>query len=298
MIEQLEALAALAAEGTMGKAGTRLRISQSAVSKRIATLEGYLRRKLIEPQGRRVVLTLAGVRLLQRVGPLLDELRGALAEEEAQGGGHLTLGVSESVLASWGAGLLAAVRDGVEGLSLELHTHRSPVVLERVLAGEYLLGICAGLGEAGPELVGELLVEEPMVLVSSGLGALPGPTPGAGAPGLPVVTIEPRSLTWASLAPRAQELGLEVERTLESFFAVAQTAVAGFGHGLVPLGVVRALKLPEHSWSLLPDPGLTRPVTLVGRRSTLARPAARRFRDLLLAVLDDHPEVSGYAPSR
>jgi DNA-binding transcriptional LysR family regulator len=234
-----------------------------------------------------VVLTLAGVRLLQRVGPLLDELRGALAEEEALGGGHLTLGVSESVLSSWGAGLLAEVRDGVEGLSLELHTHRSPVVLERVLAGEYLLGICAGLEDPGPELMGQILLREPMVLVPSGLN----PNFSWSGGDLSVLTIEPRSLTWKCLSAPASALGLEPERSLESFFAVAQSAVAGFGHGLIPLGVARALRLPEEFLIRLPDPGLSRPVTLVGRRSTLARPAAKRFRELLLAVLADWPEL-------
>lgn len=283
MIEQLEALAALAAEGTMGKAGTRLRISQSAVSKRVATLEGHLRRKLIEPQGRRVVLTLAGVRLLQRVGPLLDELRSAMAEEEALGGGHLTVGVSESVLSSWGAGLLAQVRDGVDGLSLELHTHRSPVVLERVLSGEYLLGICAGLEDPGSELVSQVLLRESMVLVPSGLA--PGFQWTAGP--IPVLTIEPRSLTWGCLREQARALGLEPEQALESFFAVAQTALAGFGHGLIPLGVARALGIPDSSLVRPPPPGLTRPVTLIARRTTLARPAVKRFRDLLFAVLAD-----------
>jgi DNA-binding transcriptional LysR family regulator len=284
MIEQLEALAALAREGTMGKAGARLRISQSAVSKRIATLEGHLRRKLIEPQGRRVILTLAGVRLLQRVGPLLDELRGALTEEEASGGGHLVLGVSESVLASWGAGLLGRVRDGAEGLSLELHAHRSPVVLERVRSGEYLLGICAGLKAPEPEFRGVFLLEEPMVLVPSGLGKLrmlPGHQ-------VPVVTIEPHSFSWASLEERAAALGLTPESTLESFFAVAQAAVAGFGHGLVPLGVARSLGIADRFLVALPEPGLARPVHLVGRSRSLVRPAVQCFLGLLQAVVEDH----------
>ena len=46
MIANLEALAALADLGTMTRAAARLRITQSAVSKRIAALEGELSLRL------------------------------------------------------------------------------------------------------------------------------------------------------------------------------------------------------------------------------------------------------------
>ena len=71
MIENLETLVALSKVGTMMEASTELRISQSAVSKRIATLERYYDRELIERHGRRVVLTHHGTRLVERVTPLL-----------------------------------------------------------------------------------------------------------------------------------------------------------------------------------------------------------------------------------
>ena len=48
VIENLETLVALYKEGTMMEASTALKISQSAVSKRIANLERYYDRKLIE----------------------------------------------------------------------------------------------------------------------------------------------------------------------------------------------------------------------------------------------------------
>ena len=48
MVENLETLLALSRAGTMIEASTELRISQSAVSKRIAALENYYDRKLIQ----------------------------------------------------------------------------------------------------------------------------------------------------------------------------------------------------------------------------------------------------------
>jgi DNA-binding transcriptional LysR family regulator len=94
----------------------------------------------------------------------------------------------------------------------------------------------------------------------------------------PVITIEPRSGTWESLARACKKLSIEPQMRLESFFAVAQLAAQGFGHGLVPLGVARALGVEESSRLVA---GLTRPVQVVGRATTLARPAVREFVEAL-----------------
>ena len=108
MIENLETLIALSKAGTMMEASTALRISQSAVSKRIAALERYYDRDLIERHGRRVVLTHHGTRLVERVTPLLSELRSVFLEDNALRKGKIILGVSEAILASWGSCVLFA----------------------------------------------------------------------------------------------------------------------------------------------------------------------------------------------
>ncbi|MGB0317745.1 MAG: helix-turn-helix domain-containing protein, partial [Pseudomonadales bacterium] len=64
MIENLETLVTLSKTGTMMEAATVLKISQSAVSKRVAALERQYDRALIERRGRRVVLTAYGTRLV------------------------------------------------------------------------------------------------------------------------------------------------------------------------------------------------------------------------------------------
>ena len=67
MIDNLETLIALHKHGTMMSTATAMKISQSAVSKRIDALERHYGRRLIERQGRRVALTANGMRLLERV---------------------------------------------------------------------------------------------------------------------------------------------------------------------------------------------------------------------------------------
>jgi len=273
MVENLETLVALSKAGTMMEASTALKISQSAVSKRIANLERYYDRRLIERHGRRVVLTHHGTRLVERVTPLLSELRSVFLEDNALRKGKIILGVSEAILASWGPRLFAQVRTGLPGVEFEFHAQRSPVVLDRLRSGEYMVGVCTGTPDADTDLVSEVIRQEPMVIIPSGLRPL---NYQVGEP-LSVITIESRSGAWASIEEDMLRLSLTRAVSLESFFAVAQMALAGFGHGLVPAGVARTLGVDDGAVIGLAQQGLTRPVRFVARKSMFAQELIRSF---------------------
>jgi DNA-binding transcriptional LysR family regulator len=273
LIENLETLVALYKEGTMMEASTALKISQSAVSKRIANLERYYDRKLIERHGRRVVLTSHGTRLVEKVTPLLSELRSVFLEDQALRKGRIIMGVSEAILASWGPKLFSEAGDRLPGIEFEFHAQRSPVVLDRLRSGEYMVGICTGTPDADTDLVSEVIREEPMVIVPSGLKSLKY-TPGDA---LNVITIESRSGAWASIEDAMSELNLQRSVSLESFFSVAQMAIAGFGHGLIPADVARTLGVPTDEVIPLANYGITRPVRFVARKSMFAQELVRSF---------------------
>jgi DNA-binding transcriptional LysR family regulator len=298
MLDSLETLLVLSELGTMGRAATRLRVTQSAVSKRIEALSSALGTPMIERIGRHVRLTPAALALAERTRPLLSELRGALAGEQASGKGRLALGVAESLLTSWAPAALQRVKQALPGLHLDLHAHRSPVALDAVRAGEFALAIVAGKVDAAAGLFSDHLLDEEMVIIGlprsgrSGLQpvrrsratALPGNLPAT----LSVLSIERRSATFAALGPqlaalRANGFTLEVASELESYAAVVQLGRSGFGPALVPWPLARALGVPRGNARSLPAPGLRRPVSLVGRKSALSRSAVVAFRDALLA---------------
>lgn len=283
MLDALDALAALAESGTMTRAAIRLRLSQSAISKRIATLTDAVGVPLIEPDGRRVRLTAAGSTLLERTRPLVAEIRAAIADPAAAAGGRIALGVSESILASWGPRLLVAVERRLPELTIELAAHRSMVAVERVRAGDYHLALCAGALPGVSDLSEVHLGDEPMVVIPRG---------GAAAPilrgELAVLTIEPGSASWQAMRPqlrrlRAAGLELRVERAVQSFTSVCQLARAGFGHGLVPVGVARALGVRRAV--PLPSPGVARPISLFARAATLSRRAVAFWVEAVQAEL-------------
>ena len=142
-----------------------------------------------------MVFTHHGTRLVERVTPLLSELRSVFLEDNALRKGKIILGVSEAILASWGPRLFSQVRQRLPGVEFEFHAQRSPVVLDRLRSGEYMVGVCTGTPDADTDLVSEVIRLEPMVIIPSGLRRLDY---NVGEP-LSVITIESRSGAWASI---------------------------------------------------------------------------------------------------
>ena len=250
MLDKLEALQALAETGTMGRAAAALRITQSAVSKRVGALEAELGAKLIEREGRHVRLTPYALQLLAEARPLLRNLREVLRPRGELHEEVLRVAATDSLLASWMPGALRAALDQLPGVRIELHAHRGPVLLERVRSGDYALGLCpAGAGDG--ELTLRELVHESMVIVPARLLPL---TP---APVISVWAIEQRSLTWEAIERGSAREGprrfaIEVTGGLESFTALVQVARAGFVDVLVPRGVARDLGVPADRLIAIP----------------------------------------------
>ena len=280
-ISNVEALEAFSREGTMAKAATALRVTQSAVSKRIAALEREIGFAVIEPQGRRAVLTPRGVGLLERVLPVLASLRGALRDDRSEAKGRLDFGVAESILSSWGADLLLRSAQRNPTLQLAMHAHRGPIVVDRVVAGEFAAGLVADGGSWQKDLWVEALGAEPMAIIVGRSSRAEVDTALRKGREVQVISIEERSGTWQAISRRAGAMGLRATRRGESFFSVASLARAGFGHGLVPLGVCRTLKLRAEQVIILDRERLARPLCFIARRSTAARPLLSGFLEAL-----------------
>jgi DNA-binding transcriptional LysR family regulator len=287
MLNHLEALLALHDTGTVSAAAVRLRVTQSAVSKRIKALEAAVGWPVIEPDGRRVRLTARGAVLVERAAPLVAELRSLAATAPDAGPAVLTLALADSIASSWGPGVVRAAMGEIPGLELELHAHRSVLVVEAVRLGRYQLGLCAETTGAR-DLVRDLIVEEPMVVVS----ATHGPARRPRAPAGPLITIEPGSATWRAvelaLRRHAPELLRRPRVAVESFAAALQMVRAGFGDGLLPLGVARDVDAGRGSWRVVP--GVSRRISLHSRKTVALLPIVTRLRESLTRAAREHLE--------
>ncbi len=282
MLDNLQTLITLSKVGTMMETSTQLKISQSAVSKRIGALERFYDRKLVERQGRRVVLTPHGTRLVEKVTPLIYELRSVFLEDKTLRRGKIVMGVSEAILASWGPNLIAAVQREMPEVEFSCHAQRSPIVLDRIRSGEYMVGLCTGSSNAESDLQSELIRLEPMVILPSSLDPI---TYTIGEP-LDVITIESRSGAWGSIEEDMRRLNLRRSISLESFFSTAQMGLAGFGHALVPQGVARTLGVKPEQMIALGESGLNRPVRFVARKSMFSRSLIQTFFEVLMRQIE------------
>ncbi|MDX7756226.1 LysR family transcriptional regulator [Aeromonas hydrophila] len=264
LLEGLETLCLLASEGTMAKVASRLYISQSAVSKRIAQLEQRLGKKLVEPDGRQIRLTPQAQELLARVAPSLAEMKGVLADSQTLTDlTPLPVACSETLLAGY---LARFMHDYLQqDPHLALSTHHTPVILARVRSGDALLGICAGRLPPGHGLEASLLLEEPFYLVEGDQREGKNADQGLRQ----ILTMDLDNPSNRYLREPLAALGLIPAMELDSYLALIELAKAGIGPVLLPAGLLALVG--AQGAQARPLAGLARPLHLVYRPNSLKR---------------------------
>ncbi|MBX9564919.1 LysR family transcriptional regulator [Aeromonas hydrophila] len=264
LLEGLETLCLLASEGTMAKVASRLYISQSAVSKRIAQLEQRLGKKLVEPDGRQIRLTPQAQELLARVAPSLAEMKGVLADSQTLTDlTPLPVACSETLLAGY---LARFMHDYLrQDPHLALSTHHTPVILARVRSGDALLGICAGRLPPGHGLEARLLLEEPFYLVEGDQREGENADQGLRQ----ILTMDLDNPSNRYLREPLAALGLIPGMELDSYLALIELAKAGIGPVLLPAGLLALVG--AQGPQARPLAGLARPLHLVYRPNSLKR---------------------------
>jgi DNA-binding transcriptional LysR family regulator len=158
----LEALTALAKQGSLAEAAKTLAVTRSALSHRIADLEAQLGVALVEKAGRKVRLTDDAEALLATVGDALDRIQAAVAPVQRK---RLQLRVSTvgSFASCWLLPRLHEFRSKNAGIDISLTTTR------RIINFESENCDCAirhGLGE-WPGLISTLLFRETLAPVAA-----------------------------------------------------------------------------------------------------------------------------------
>jgi DNA-binding transcriptional LysR family regulator len=169
-VRHLQALRAVAREGSFGRAALELGYTQSAISQQIAALERIVGQQLVRrPKGRSpVTLTEAGLIVLRHAEEIVAQAQAARADLDAlRRGGTLRVGSFQSTSASLIPGALSALAERVPGAKTEVHEGQGDEELLRLVeAGDLDLAFCVLPAVAGPFVTLELLVD-PFALVVS-----------------------------------------------------------------------------------------------------------------------------------
>ncbi len=129
----------------VGKAAKILRISPSGISYSIECLERDLGVSLFEKRGKRIFLTEAGRRLMQKVPEVqhsLEDLRAFVSQQTPVFQGHYRLGASHLLSEHILTPKIAEMFSESDQLSIEIFSLRSAEVLANVLDDKLDLGMC------------------------------------------------------------------------------------------------------------------------------------------------------------
>ncbi|MFD0745039.1 LysR family transcriptional regulator [Phytohabitans flavus] len=135
----LEVFRAVARYGSITTAARQLSFTQSAVSRQIAALEAELGARVFDRLPRGVALTEEGRALLPHAEAVLDRLTAARRDLDALrglGGGRLRVGAFPTAVAALVPRALATFREAYPDVALSLVEGTTPVLLDRLAAGD------------------------------------------------------------------------------------------------------------------------------------------------------------------
>lgn len=169
-IRQLRAFVAIAETGTFTAAAERVHVTQAAISMQIRQLERETGTKLFIRAPRKVILTEAGEKLLDRAQAILREHDSALHEMAALNGaekGRLRIGSASAMVSGDPLPqILKRLKDEHPGVDSSVVSGTSEDLVQRLMAGE----IDAGFVSLPVEARGvqtELLNEDYLVAIAS-----------------------------------------------------------------------------------------------------------------------------------
>lgn len=145
-LRDLRYLVALADERHFGRAALRCRVSQPTLSAQVRKLEDYLGVALVERQPRRIALTEAGIRVVERARRLLLEA-DAIVELAKADRDPLAGSLKVAFIPTVGPYLLPHVsrrlRHDLPRLKLMLYEYQTAPLLEKLRSGEIDVGVLA-----------------------------------------------------------------------------------------------------------------------------------------------------------
>jgi DNA-binding transcriptional LysR family regulator len=242
-LKEIEAFYWTAALGSFSVAATRLHITQSSLSKRVAELEESVGAVLIDRSSKKVQLTEAGQRLLPVARQMLDLMEVLRAEATASTRltGDCRFGISELVALTWLPQLVSGVRHEHPNLRLQPYVDLARNLEKRVVRGELDFAVAPGPAES------ESVESETITAVEFSWTAAPGRL-GAGAVltaadllQYPLITMTEGSGLTRAFEAWAAEQGLRTRQTVacNSLMGIVGLTIADVGISFLPVRYIQ-----------------------------------------------------------
>lgn len=302
----VQAFVAIAEHGGFQRAAGTLHITQTALSRRLQGLEGYLGVKLVERTTRSVALTRIGENFLPQARRLMTDLAAALVEIRETGKalrGDVTLACVPTVGVQYLPSILEAYCARFPENRIKVLDHASAGVAQAVLRREAEFGINIA-GRHHAELHSTPILDDRFVVVCRDDHPLAGRRRIGWKQLLPHRVILPgKDSSNRPLLELAHDTGsggtypesmYEVQRSSTAVGLVAQ----GLGVAVVPSLALQPGAYPKLRVLALADPVIRRTFVLLQRRSAHLSPAAQALCDMILARAARRPGVAAAASGR
>lgn len=237
-LKEIEAFYWTAALGSFSVAASRLHITQSSLSKRVAELEASVGAPLFDRSSKKVQLTDSGKRLLPVARQMLDLMESMQQEVMASTRltGECRFGISELVALTCLPELVRAVRQQHPGLKLQPYVDLARGLEKRVVRGELDFAVAPGPAES------EAVVSERIAAVEFTWIAAPGRiSPGAVLTPAellkyPLITMTEGSGLTRAFERWAVEHGMPAQRTVacNSLMGIVGLTIADVGISFLP----------------------------------------------------------------
>lgn len=290
-LRQLDYFVHVAELGSFSRAASLLSIAQSALSHRVRQLEVELKQPLLYRNGRGVVPTEAGKRLLVHARGILMQVsrtREELAGLRGAPTGHVVVGLPPTFERLFTLPLVKSFRERFPAASIGMMEGLSAAVVEWVVTGRVDIGLVFNPAPS-PALEIRPLLEAPMFLVSpAGPKAERGPVAVKDLARYPLIVPSRPNANRMRIEAQLAQFGLKPVIALEcdGIESILDLVREGYGHAVLPLSSLRGYGV-EHAFALRPivKPSLSIQVSLVTSAQRPATPLAQQ----VLALI---PEIS------
>ncbi len=244
----LRAFLAVARAQSFRRAATLLGISQPALTARIQRLESAIGLRLFDRTSRRVALTDAGGRLMQRSEHTIDELEAIVQDLRSEADlkqGYVAFGASPSIAATLLPHIIQGFMAAHPGVRVSMADELGSPILERLSAGRLEFALIPTPPAVNEFDVRPLLTDQ-MVFVAP--KSFPIPTNAAvtfaNLMTLPFVTMSRPSSIWRMLSEAFQERGEIFKPVFEAFNAAT---LLGFVERDIGITVLPSMLVDQHN---------------------------------------------------
>ncbi|MDX2051374.1 MAG: LysR substrate-binding domain-containing protein [Polyangiaceae bacterium] len=303
-LNQLRVFAAVANHGSLTAAARALRVSQPAVSKQLAELEGALGLSLLDRLPRGVLLSEAGEALRRHATTIFAAEQAAeleLAELSGLSRGALAIGASTTIGNYLLPPLLAAFRESHPQVHLSVEINNTRDVQGKVLEGQLDFGLTEGLVSTSA-VDAEVVAHDEIVLISGTRGVRPkGPLASAAElVKYPILFREPGSGTRDVVEAALLSRGISINpvMSLGGTEALKNAVASGLGLAFVSKLTIE-LELSTRHLLVVPIRGLElrRGLQLITHKGKRLSSAAQAFVELLRGELDERAPSANTRPA-